>query len=220
MWLQLATQWNPEHPQEPAGPGQGARATAWAAGCLHWCPGPEASVKHWLTAFQHLCLASSEKLKLKQKWKGSFWKSITLFYITPNTAFEFFVRIKARFNSINMVYANQSVHLYYFGLFYSRLLDKRQLCLSYDIKGRLWSQRSPTSLDKHWLAIRREIWDLSCPFTLHVEHVLALFYRELITRPGKFIPEYEADVRRWCQSVSKEYFHYTYHRVSLGWKKS
>lgn len=115
----------------------------------------------------------------------------------------FFVRIKARFNSINMVDANQSVHLYYFGLFYTRLVEKRQLCLSYDIKGRLWSQRSSASVDRHWPVIRRGVWDLSCPFTLHGEHVLILFYRELITRPGKFIPEYETDVRRWCQSAFK-----------------
>lgn len=69
-------------------------STRWIRQDVVRVQGPPLGQLDVCTGAPDLWLALSEKLKLKQKLKGSFRKSIALFYLTPNTAFAFLLELK------------------------------------------------------------------------------------------------------------------------------
>lgn len=92
----VATTWQPcETPsthmnqwlQQDMGRVQGPHLGSWIP---HWCPGPEASVKYQLTAFQHFWLAEVRNPSWSKTYEGHWEKNITLFYLTPSTKFGLF----------------------------------------------------------------------------------------------------------------------------------
>lgn len=134
------------------------------------------------------------------------------------------MRTEAKFNSINMVDATQSVHLYYFWSVLDKTVGQMQLCLR--SWKQLWWQKEGCGHDgfRHQLTdinhLPEKELDIFLVLTLHVKHALTLFYRELITRPGKFIPEYESDVvKRLCQRLFQKHIFVISHWGVRSWVK-